>query len=340
MFTKAKRFIFVLEKLSGNVLEYFVFSYKTNTVRKIRIASRASKLALVQANYIRTRIQDFCPEQEVSIVRVSTKGDRDKSDFLYKSGSTGFFAGEVENALIEGKTEIAVHSLKDLPITTRPELFTAAIPERESPADALVSSKGVSCISDLAAGSMVGTSSLRRMAQLRHVRSDLECVPLRGNVETRVSKVVNGEVDAAIVARAGLNRLDMKDKISAVLEPSEFVPAPGQGALAVQIRVGDDELYRIVSQLDDRETRIATEVERDVLVAMQGGCSIPLGVYAQIDSDTITIYAMLSDVEGKQYIKISKTGPVSEVKAVAGIVVDELLGNGAKEIIAQVRRDR
>ena len=306
-------------------------------MRQIRIASRASSLALIQTEYIRTQLLSKNPELEISIVKVSTKGDRDKTDFLYKSSSIGFFTAEIEKYLLEDKTDIAVHSLKDLPTASSEGLFVAAIPKRESPADALVASAGVKSISDLPTGSKVGTSSLRRIVQLKHIRQDLECIPLRGNVETRVNKVIDGRIEAAILACARLHRLKLDERISAILPPSDFIPAPGQGALAVQIRKSDNELYNLVCQLDDRNTRIAVEVEREILAAMQGGCSIPLGVNAQIDGQTLTINAVISDLEAKKYIKLSKTGSVSEASTLTKIVVDELLKNGAREILNQIK---
>ncbi|GAG26809.1 unnamed protein product, partial [marine sediment metagenome] len=258
----------------------------------------------------------------------STKGDRDKSDFLYKSESVGFFTSEVEKAILDSKADIAVHSLKDLPTTPASGLLIAAIPKRESPADALVASGQVACIEDLPAGATVGTSSLRRIAQLKHQRGDLKCVPLRGNVETRVSKVHSGQIDAAIVACAGLNRLGLTNRISAILPPQDFIPAPAQGALAVQIRSDDIELAELLGQLDDVPTRIVVEAERAVLAAMQGGCSIPLGVYAHILDDTITIDAMVSDLEGKKYIKRSKTNSLNNVETSAEKLARELLVAG------------
>ncbi len=207
-------------------------------------------------------------------MKISTKGDRDKSDFLYKSESIGFFTSKVEKTILDGKADIAVHSLKDLPTTPASGLIIAAIPQRESPADALVASGLVSSIKDLPAGATVGTSSLRRIAQLKHQRGDLKCVPLRGNVETRVAKVHSGQIDAAIVACAGLNRLGLTERISAILTPQDFIPAPAQGALAVQIRADDSELTELLGRLDDKPTRISVEAERTVLAVMQGGCSM------------------------------------------------------------------
>ena len=309
-------------------------------MRHIRIASRASKLALVQANYIHDLLQNLSQDIEITIVEISTKGDRDKSDFLYKSESIGFFTSEVEKAILDDKADIAVHSLKDLPTTPAQGLVVAAIPKRQSPADALVASGQVSSIEDLPAGATVGTSSLRRIAQLKHQRNDLKCVPLRGNVETRIGKVLSGQIDAAVVACAGLNRLGLTNKISAVLPPQDFIPAPAQGALAVQIRSDDSELAELLCQLDDGPTRIAVKAERAVLAAMQGGCSIPLGVYAHISGDTITIDAMISDLEGKKYIKRSQIDHISQAKNCADKLARELLAAGGQEILDRIKNQQ
>jgi len=309
-------------------------------MKPIKIASRASKLALAQTDIVKSSLKKLFPSIEISIVTVSTKGDRDKADFLHKSQSVGFFTSEVENAILDGRADLAVHSLKDLPTAPAPELVIAAIPKRQSPADALVASEKVASIDDLPAGATVGTSSIRRIAQLRHIRDDLKCVPLRGNVETRVRKVTTGQVDAVVVACAGLNRLGLADKISAVLRPEEFLTAPGQGALAVQVRAKDTELAELVSKLDDEPTRIETQAERLVLAAMHGGCSIPLGVYARITGDHLTIDAMIADIDGKNLIKRSGSSPVSQSRDCAQKLVEELLEAGGREILDQIRNSR
>jgi hydroxymethylbilane synthase len=309
-------------------------------MRALKIASRASKLALVQSNYICNLLKNLSSNIEISIVEISTKGDRDKSDFLYKTDSMGFFTSEVENALLEGRADIAVHSLKDLPTACTEGLVVAAIPKRESVADALISSSQSASIAALPAGATVGTSSLRRISQLRKLRDDIKCVPLRGNVETRVSKVATGKVDAAVIACAGLNRLGLADKISAILPPQEFLPAPAQGALAVQIRTDDNELAELVTQLDDKNSRIAVEAERAILSSMHGGCSIPLGVYSQISGDNMIIDAVISDVEGDKYIKRSKTANINEAKSCAEELAQELLNAGGREILDQIRNSR
>lgn len=309
-------------------------------MRPLKIASRASKLALVQSNYICSLLKNLGGNIDISIVEISTKGDRDKSDFLYKTDSMGFFTSEVENALLDGRADLAVHSLKDLPTACTEGLVVAAIPKRESVADALIASSQAASIAALPAGATVGTSSLRRIAQLRKLRDDIKCVPLRGNVETRVSKVATGKVDAAVIACAGLNRLGLADKISAILPPQEFLPAPAQGALAVQIRTDDNELAELVSKLDDKKSRIAVEAERAILSSMHGGCSIPLGVYSQISGDNITIDAVISDVEGVKYIKRSKTANINEAKFCAEELAQELLHAGGREILDQIRNSR
>ncbi len=308
-------------------------------MRSIRIASRGSKLALAQAYSVRRCLEDICPGIRISILSISTKGDTDKRDFLHKSDSQGLFTSEVESALLDRRADIAVHSLKDMPTAATPGLVVAAIPVRENPADALVASGRFSSVAELPVGAKVGTSSLRRIAQLRHFRGDLECVPLRGNVETRVSKVASGAVDAAVMACAGLNRLALSDRISAILPPEQFVPAPAQGALAVQIRRDDGELWELVSQLDDERSRLAVETERYVLASMHGGCSIPLGVYAEIGGDSISICAVISDVEGGKYVKLSRTAAVNEARPCAESLARGLQTGGGAEILEEIRSD-
>jgi len=314
--------------------------YDEVSMKKIRIATRASRLALVQSEYIKGRLEKLDAGVEIELVRVSTRGDRDRSDFLYKSESVGFFTSEVENALIDGRADVAVHSFKDLPTACAGQLTIAAVPKRESVADALVAGVGVRSLADLPAGATVGTSSLRRIGQLKHIRDDLECVPLRGNVETRVGKVESGVVCAIIIAQAGLNRLGLADKISAVLDPAEFPTAPAQGALAVQVRKDDGELVSLVGELDDRNTRIAAETERRILAAMHGGCSIPLGVHTRIEGDTITLSATISDFEKPQCIKRTASARLAGALAMAEKLAAELLDAGAREIIEKVRRQK
>jgi hydroxymethylbilane synthase len=306
-------------------------------MRHIRIASRASKLALAQSKIVKEALENLSDDIEISIVIISTKGDRDKSDFLHKSESVGFFTSEVEHAVLDGRADMAVHSLKDLPTAYTAGLVVAAIPKRGAVADALVASGPVASINDLRAGATVGTSSLRRIAQLHHLRNDLKCVPLRGNVETRVRKVAAGQVDAAIVACAGLQRLGLAERISAVLAPEEFLTAPGQGALAVQVREEDTALIDLACRLDDKPTRIATEAERLVLANTGGGCSIPLGAYARVAEKQLEIDAMMADIKGEKYVRRSKTACLEGAKSCARELADELLEAGGRVILEQLR---
>ena len=309
-------------------------------MRPFRIATRGSKLAITQTYYIKQELEKAFPEIDISIVEVSTKGDRDQSDFLYKANSIGFFTSEVENCLLEGKADIAVHSLKDLP-TSQPEgLVVAAIPKRESVADVLVASSPINSIADLPAGATVGTSSLRRISQLKHLRQDLNCQPLRGNVETRVAKVTSGQVDAIVIAHAGLNRLGLADNVSLVLPPDLFLPAPAQGALGVQIRTDDTELADIVKTIDDDNARITAMTERRVLAATHGGCSIPLGTYSRISGNNITLDAVIVNVEGTQYIKRSFTCSLDDAGTSADDLAQQLLANGGKDMLDELRQSR
>jgi hydroxymethylbilane synthase len=309
-------------------------------MKSIRIATRGSKLAMTQSNYVKSLLQELDPELEITLEQISTKGDRDKSDFLYKTESVGFFTSEVENALLDGRADLAVHSLKDLPTAITEGLIVAANPKREMVADAMVTNIDVSSLADLPAGATVGTSSLRRIAQVKHINPSLECVPLRGNVETRVRKVREGQIDAAIIACAGLNRMDMSDVISAALDPEEFIPAPGQGALAIQVRADDEELNELVAKLDDKETRIRVETERAILAEMHGGCSIPLGVHSMIENDTITLIAVIAEESGEKYLRLTKQAPIAGAIALAKEMAAELLASGAREILDSIRQTR
>ena len=306
-------------------------------MKLIRIASRASKLALIQTDLVRKLLENISPEIQCSVVRITTKGDRDMSDFLYQAESRGLFTSEVENALLDGRADLAVHSLKDLPTLPREGLIVAAIPKRESPADVLVAKDKVAAIEDLPPGARIGTSSLRRIAQLKFLRDDIKCVPLRGNVETRIRKVKESQVDAIVIACAGLNRLGLADTISAVLPPRQFIPAPAQGALAVQVRGDDNKLVELVKQIDDKNSRIAVETERLVLEALHGGCSIPLGVYSQIRDKTIATDAILCDLDGKNYVKRSASSSINQAKTSAKELARQLLADGGRQILSKIR---
>jgi len=306
----------------------------------IKIATRGSKLALAQANLIKNRLGSVAPDTPVTIVEISTKGDRDTSDFLYKSSSVGYFTSEVENALLSHEGDIAVHSLKDLPTTITRGLTVSAIPRRESVCDVIVTTKKLSSIEDLPPKARIGTSSLRRITQLKRLRPDLDCQPLRGNVETRIQKIRDGQVDAIVIAQAGLNRLGLSDRISLVLDPTEFIPAPGQGALAVQTRRDDVELCRLVEALDDPVTRLTVETERRILAGLHGGCSIPLGVYCHVENETLHIHAILSNLAATQHIQKTASCPIKCAMDTADEMTAHILNAGGKEILDELRQEK
>lgn len=309
-------------------------------MKAIRIATRASRLALAQANQIRHRLSVLAPDIPVCLVEISTKGDRDRSDFLYQSSSVGFFTSEVENALLEGRADVAVHSLKDLPTAITDGLVIAAVPPREAVNDVLVTSGPIASIADLPAGAAVGTSSLRRISQLRLLRSDLDCRPLRGNVETRLRKVREGHLDAIVVAQAGLNRLGIGDYHGLALDPEQFIPAPGQGALAVQTRADDAALVALVGQLDDPAARLTAQTERRILAGLHGGCSIPLGVYSAIENETIHIHAILCNAAAMQCIRKTASCAVSAAGETADHMTQALLDDGGRELLDAIRREK
>jgi hydroxymethylbilane synthase len=310
-------------------------------MKEIRIATRASKLALAQANQTMNQLASLAPNHTITLVKISTKGDTDKSDFLYKSdSSTGFFTSEVEKALLDGRADVAVHSLKDLPTAITDGLTISAIPPREQVNDVIVASKKITSIQNLPEGATVGTSSLRRITQLKLIRPDLKCQPLRGNVETRINKVKAGQVDAIVIARAGLNRLDLSGHISLILAPEDFIPAPGQGALAIQTREEDQELCNIVSKLEDPHTRLTVEAERRILAGLHGGCSIPLGVYAFIEHDTLHIHAILSNLATTTYIRKRASSPLNRALETADRLTQEILNEGGEKMLAEIRSEK
>ena len=306
-------------------------------MNQIRIATRASQLALAQANQVKAALSLLAPEIPVSLVEVTTTGDRDTSEFLYQSSSVGFFTTEVEKALLDGRADVAVHSLKDLPTAITKGLVVAAIPQREQVCDVIVAAKEISLIHDLPPNAAVGTSSLRRITQLKLLRPDLNCQPLRGNIETRLRKVQQGQVDAIVIAEAGLNRLGLSEHISLVLPPEEFIPAPGQGALAIQIRQEDVELGRLIAKLEDPLARLTAQTERQILGGLHGGCSIPLGVHCRIEGDTMHIHAILCNLAATQSIKKVCSCPVDNAAEAATALTEEILKEGGKKILEELR---
>jgi hydroxymethylbilane synthase len=300
------------------------------------VATRASALAMTQSRGIVAAIKQIWTDVEISIKTIKTTGDQDISTALWKLEGTGFFTSQLEAALLGGEADFAIHSFKDLPTRIAEGLTIAALCRRQYVEDVLIAQKSVRSIQDLPQGAAVGTSSLRRRAQLKHIRPDLRIVTIRGNVETRVKKVDSGEVDAVVIARAGLERLGLANRINQIFDPTEFVPAPAQGTLAVQTRADDNDTIELVASIDEQNSRITASAERQVLAIMEGGCHAPIGAYAVIDGSIMNLIAFVSDLDGRRYIKRSIRGAVETWQTMAEELTNELLTAGGKQILKEL----
>lgn len=302
------------------------------------VATRASALAITQSRGIAAAIQQIRTDAEISIKTIATTGDQDVSTALWKLEGTGFFTSQIEAALLGGEADFAVHSFKDLPTRIAEGLTIAALCQRRYVEDVLIAQKSVRSIQDLPLAAAVGTSSLRRRAQLKHIRPDLRMVTIRGNVETRVKKVDCGEVDAVVIARAGLERLGLANRINQIFDPTEFVPAPAQGTLAVQTRADDNDTIELVASIDEQNSRITASAERQVLTIMEGGCHAPIGAYAAIDGRIMNLIAFVSDLDGRRYIKRSIQGAVETWRTMAEELANELLAAGGETILKELEK--
>lgn len=312
------------------------------------IGSRGSKLALTQAELVKSQLERLSPAVAVRIEIVRTTGDV-KTDPLSVIGGKGVFTKELEDALLEGRIDLAVHSLKDLPTILPAGLLLAAICKREDPRDALVLPRGRtraepgwerghparSLLSALPAGATVGTSSPRRLAQLKHLRGDLNFKDLRGNVDTRLRKLDEGEYDAVVLACAGLRRLGLEDRISAPLPASEMLPAIGQGALGIETRADDAPTIDVVSKLDHKFTRLACLAERAFLRSLGGGCLLPIAAYATVREKRVKLDGLVTDTEGRQIIREREAGAFDEAEEIGGRLGERLLAGGARELLAE-----
>jgi hydroxymethylbilane synthase len=296
----------------------------------LTIGSRGSQLALWQARWIQARLQDFGVECRLEIIH--TTGDKITDVALSKVGTKGLFTKEIEEALLQGTIDLAVHSLKDMPTDLPAGLTLAAIPEREDPRDALVGAP----LEKLAQNARVGTSSLRRAAQLRSIRPDLEIENIRGNVDTRLRKLDEKQYDAIILASAGLRRLGWEARITELLEPNIMCPAVGQGALAVETRDDGGQAHDICKRLDHRETRIAVTAERAVLAALGGGCQVPIGAYATVEHDRIQLQAVIVSPDGTQIIGLKAHGAAGDAAIIGRALGDQLLAEGGRQILEAV----
>ncbi len=305
--------------------------------RTLRIATRKSPLALWQANFVKDRLEALHPELQVELVPMSTQGDKILDTPLAKVGGKGLFVKELETAMLEGRADIAVHSMKDVPVEFPDGLGLHTICEREDPRDAFVSNH-FNQIDELPQGAVVGTSSLRRQCQLRAARPDLVIRDLRGNVNTRLAKLDAGEYDAIILAAAGLKRLEMAHRIAAFIEPEQSLPANGQGAVGIECRLDDHELHALLAPLEHPETRIRVLTERAMNRALQGGCQVPIGAYALVQGEEVWLRGLVGSPDGSRVIRDEIRGPLAEGEALGHTLAQRLLAAGADVILAEVYR--
>ncbi|MBR4642343.1 MAG: hydroxymethylbilane synthase [Selenomonadaceae bacterium] len=299
-------------------------------MRKIKIGTRASRLALWQAEFVAAQLKKFFPTLEIELVKVHTTGDKILDAPLAKIGGKGLFTKELELQMAAGAIDLAVHSLKDVP-TELPEGFKiAAITKRAQPFDAFVSNN-FSTFDALPKNSVVGTSSLRRAAQILSLRPDLLIKNLRGNVETRLKKMDAGEFDAIILAAAGLERLGHTSRIKEIL--TQIIPAAGQGALAIETRADDDEIFSLVQVLNDDETFEAVKVEREFLTEVGGSCQIPVGIFANVDDDKINVQALIASTDGRKVVRASEVVTLKNIQGLGKKIAAQLLDSGGKKIL-------
>jgi hydroxymethylbilane synthase len=296
----------------------------------LSIGSRGSQLALWQARWIQVRLQGFGVESRIEIIH--TTGDKITDVALSKVGTKGLFTKEIEEALLSGVIDLAVHSLKDMPTDLPDGLTLGAIPEREDPRDAMVGSS----LDALAPKAKVGTSSLRRAAQLRAKKPDLEIENIRGNVDTRLRKLDEGQYDAIVLASAGLRRLGLENRITELLDPEVMCPAVGQGALAVETRADGGAALEIAKRLEHRDSRIAVTAERAVLRALGGGCQVPIGAYATVDADAVHLRAIIVSPDGTEIIREHVSGPAGDAANLGRALGDRLLAAGGRQILDAV----
>ena len=307
------------------------------TANSLRIATRQSALALWQAEHVRALIASNHPELDIELVKITTQGDKILDRPLAKIGGKGLFIKELQLALLEGRADIAVHSMKDVPIDDVDDLEIAVILKRADPRDVVVSNK-YSSIKSLPLGARVGTSSLRRKSQLMVLRSDLEIVDLRGNVPTRIQRMEDGDYDAVLLAAAGMKRLGLEAKISASLSTEQMLPAVGQGAIGIECREGDETVQALIEPLTDRDTTICVTAERALSRELHGSCEIPIAAHATLQNGQLYLSALVASIDGKQIVSAQDTRSfqsIDDARTLGENLGSALLARGADEIIRQ-----
>jgi hydroxymethylbilane synthase len=301
--------------------------------KRLVVGTRGSKLALWQANYVAQAVRERCPDTEVAIKHIITTGDRVLDVPLAKIGGKGLFTKELENQLLSGEIDLAVHSLKDMPTELPPGLTLGVITERLDAGDALISPR-YKTINQLPPGARVGTSSLRRKAQLLHYRPDLTITELRGNLDTRLAKLLSQELDAILLAVAGLKRLGWDDRITQVLPREVCLPAVGQGALAIETRLDDVPLLASLAFLHHKETAAAVTAERAYLSVLEGGCQVPIGVYGRIEAGSLLLEAVILSADGKDCLRDGAAGDPAQAANLGRALARRMYAAGGREILA------
>ncbi|MGI9205904.1 MAG: hydroxymethylbilane synthase [Woeseiaceae bacterium] len=300
----------------------------------IRIATRKSELALWQARHVADRLQQLPPVDRVELVPLSTRGDEILDKSLQKIGGKGLFIKELEVAMQTGTADIAVHSMKDVPAVMPDGFCIAAILDRANPFDAYLSNRDIP-FSDLPEGATIGSSSLRRQAQLKAQRPDLQVVPLRGNVNTRLAKLADGQYDAIILASAGLERLGMEARITSEFDPGDMLPASAQGVIGIECRNDRQDLLNILASLEDPASKLSTTAERAVSATLDANCQSPVASYATISGDNMTVAALVASPDGRTIIRRQVEGPATDAKALGVRVANELLDAGAGKLLVE-----
>ncbi|MBN4080284.1 hydroxymethylbilane synthase [Beggiatoa alba] len=301
----------------------------------IRIATRKSQLALWQANYVSAQLRHHHPDLTVELITMTTQGDKILDTPLAKVGGKGLFVKELETGLLEGTADIAVHSMKDVPVELPDGLHLATICPREDPRDAFVSNT-FKTLEALPQGATVGTSSLRRQCQLYAMRPDLKIIDLRGNVNTRLQKLDNADYDAIILASAGLIRLDMSERISQYIEPHISLPAIGQGAVGIECRLNDDRVHTLLQPLHDHKTAIRVAAERAMNYKLNGGCQVPIAGFAELSKDTLFMRGLVGEPDGSNIIRADIAGKPEDAEELGMVLADDLLARGAGDILKRL----
>nr|MBF0223593.1 hydroxymethylbilane synthase [Desulfobulbaceae bacterium] len=302
--------------------------------KHIKIGTRKSLLALAQSTGIKAEIEAYHTDVKVDLVKLLTKGDKILDVPLAKVGGKGLFVKELEDAMLNHDADIAVHSMKDVPAELPEGLHIGIITKRQDPRDAFISNN-YKTLAELPQGAKVGTSSLRRRSQLAVMRPDLVIEDLRGNLDTRLKKLDEGQYDAIILAAAGLNRLKL-DRASSYFEPTEMLPAVGQGAVGIELRTADKELLEGLMFLDHRDTTVAVTAERAFLLRLEGGCQVPIAGFCQVNGDEITLTGLVASIDGKEIIKKTSTGAADQAVAIGRALAEEILDLGGRAILEEV----